>query len=119
MNNDSREFLIVKRLKEFCLSIDSIVINFPKKELLIRERLLNDSLEILYDVFYVNLDKNIDSRNNYKKRIISKFNMLDFYVEYLFKKNIINKKVCEKVCRELNEMCKMIYGWLRDEGRVK
>ena len=119
MNNDSREFLIVKRLKEFCLSIDSIVINFPKKELLIRERLLNDSLEILNDVFYVNLDKNIDSRNNYKKKIISKFNMLDFYVEYLFKKNFINKKVCEKVCRELNEMCKMIYGWLRDEGRVK
>ena len=112
MNNDSREFLIVKRLKEFCLSIESIAINFPKKELLIRERLLND-------VFYVNLDKNIDSRNNYKKKIISKFNMLDFYVEYLFKKNIINKKVCEKVCRELNEMCKMIYGWLRDEGRVK
>lgn len=51
MNNESSEFLIVKRLKEFCLSIDSIVINFPKKELLIRERLLNDSLEILNDVF--------------------------------------------------------------------
>lgn len=119
MNSDGKEFLIVKRLKEFCLNIDDIVINFPKKEYLIREKMLNDSLDILNDVFYVNLDKNVESRNDYKKRIISKFNMLDFYVEYLFKKNIINKKVCDKTCREINEMCRMIYGWLRDESRTK
>lgn len=118
MSNENNDFLIVKRLKNFCFNIDDIVINFPKKELIIRERLLSDSLNILNDVYYINLEKDKDKRIEYKKSIISKFNMLDFYIEYLLKKGIINKKTFDKICRELNDICRMVYGWFRSESRT-
>ena len=43
MNND---FMIVKEMKLFIKSLDNIVINYPRKELIIKNRLLNDSLDI-------------------------------------------------------------------------
>ena len=39
MNND---FMIVKEMKLFIKSLDNIVINYPRKELIIKNRLLND-----------------------------------------------------------------------------
>lgn len=114
MNND--KFLIIKKLKDFCLNVDKIIINFPKKEYVIKDRILNDSLNVLEEVIYTNLDRNNINRINSKQKIITKISMLDFYIEYLFKKKIINKKVFNKIINELNEISRLTYGWLKDES---
>ena len=50
------DFLIVKNMKNFIMSLDNIVVNYPRKENVIKDRLFNDSLEpcsffILWELF--------------------------------------------------------------------
>ena len=106
MNNS---FLIVNRIKEFIFSIDNLVINLPRRELIIKDRLLSDSFDILEYIYLANYSNSKES----KKILLSKISMLDFYLEYLYKKNIISQKVCMKKSSELKEILRMIYGWIK------
>lgn len=113
MNNN--KLIVIRKVKDFCLDIDKLVINFPKKEFVIKEKILVDSLNILEDVIYINYVKVRSNVVEYKFKLLTKISMLDFYFEYLFKKNIINQKVFNKLGKELNEISRLIYGWLKDE----
>lgn len=113
MKND--KLIIIRKIKEFCLDIDKLVVNFPKKEYVIKEKILVDSLDILEDVIYINYVKVRSNVIEYKFKLLTKISMLDYYFEYLFKKNIINQKVFNKLGKELNEISRLIYGWLKDE----
>ena len=113
MNND--KLIVIKRIKEFCFDVDAIVINFPKKEFLIKERILNDVLDILESVVYINYIKSESDVISYKFKLLTKISILNFYLEYLVHKNIINKKIFNKLGRELNEISRLIYGWLKNE----
>lgn len=77
MNN---RFLVVKYVKEFIYSIDSLVVNFPRKDFVIKDRIMIDSLDILEMIYIANMsdDKNL------KIKILSKLSMLDFYLERRF-----------------------------------
>lgn len=66
MHND---FLIVKNMKNFIMSLDNIVINYPRKENVIKDRLYNDSLDILYLIYLANNSKD---RKNIQIKILSK-----------------------------------------------
>lgn len=113
MNND--KLIVIKRIKEFCFDVDANVINFPKKEFLIKEKILNDGLDILESVVYINYIKSENDIISYKFKLLTKISMLNFYLEYLVHKNIINKKIFNKIGRELNEISRLIYGWLKNE----
>lgn len=111
MNN---KLIVIRKVKEFCLDVDKLVINFPKKEYVIKEKILVDSLSILENVIYINYVKVRSNVVEYKFKLLTKISMLDFYFEYLFKKNIINQKEFNKLGKKLNEISRLIYGWLKD-----
>ena len=85
-------FLIVKRIKEFIFSIDNLIINLLRKEFIIKDRLLSDSFNVL-ELIYV---ANSNNSKEIKISILSKISMIDFYLEYLYEKKIISKKICMK-----------------------
>ena len=109
----NERFLIVKYVKEFIYSIDNLVINFPRKDFVIKDRIINDSLNILEMIYIAN--SNNDKELKYK--IISKLSMLDFYLERSYKNKIISEKVFNKKCNELAHITKLIYGWIRSESK--
>lgn len=108
-------FLVVKYVKEFIYSIDSLVVNFPRKDFVIKDRIMNDSLDILEMIYIANMsdDKNL------KIKILSKLSMLDFYLERSYRNNIISEKVCKKKASELSNISKLIYGWIRSDSKCK
>ena len=114
----NEKFILLKKAKQFCLNIDNIVVNFPKKEYVIKEKILTDSLNILELIIFTNYDKQNSNRIESKQKILTKISMLDFYLEYLYTKKIINIKVFNKIANELNELSRLTYGWLKDESRV-
>ena len=103
MNNN---FKIELKLKDFILDLDGILINFPKREYILKDKIEKTSLDILELIFLVNntLDK------SYLDIILSKISMLDFYLEKSYKKKYINKKLLERKIYELTTITKMIYG---------
>lgn len=94
-------------MKEFILDNDTIIINFPKREYILKDKIETTSLEILELIFLANNTNN----NEYIDIILSKISMLDFYLEKSYKRKYINKKVLEKKVYELTLITKMIYGW--------
>ena len=66
-------------MKRFIMSLDNIIINYPRKENVIKDRLYNDSLDILYLIYLANNSKD---RKNIQIKILSKISMWT-YVKFL------------------------------------
>lgn len=100
------EFLIVKNIKEFIVSLDNFLNNYPRKEYELRNRLVNTSYDLLELVYQSNYKKDFNFNI-----ILSKISMLDFYLELSFKKKIINEKRVMNMSNRLLVIRKMIYKW--------
>ena len=109
MNN---EFYIANSVKNFILSLDSMIINVPNKEKYFKEQIYKDSSSLLENVYLANY-QNVTNRSEYQKIILTKISMLDFYFEYLFTKKYISQKVCKKYCNQLTNIRRMIYKWVK------
>lgn len=99
-------------MKRFIMSLDNIIINYPRKENVIKDRLYNDSLDILYLIYLANNSKD---RKNIQIKILSKISMLNFYLERSLKNKYISEKVCQKKCNELLNITKLIHGWIKSD----
>lgn len=111
MNNN---FLIVKEMKIFIKSIDNIVVNYPRKELIIKNRILNDSLDILENIYLANYHKDILKKRETQMIILSKISMLDFYLERSYDNKYISEKICINRCNHLTKIIKMINSWIKN-----
>ena len=101
-------------MKLFIKSIDNIVINYPRKELIIKNRLLTDSLDILENIYLANYYKDIDKKREIQMVILSKISMLDFYLERSYANKYISEKVCVNRCNHLVKIVKMINNWIKN-----
>ena len=110
MNN---KFLLANEIKKFILSLDSILINYPKKDIIIKKRIINTLFELLELVYLAN-NKTYD-KINIKYECLSKISMIDFYFEYSYKKNYISLKKLNSYLFSLTKINKMLYGWIRNE----
>ena len=109
------KFLVIKYVKDFIIDIDTFIVNLPRKEYEVKNRIINDAFDILELVYYSNIKKDNDS----KSIILSKLSMLDFYLERYYRMGIISEKVCKRKCNELEKIIKMIYGWIRSESKCE
>lgn len=110
MNN---KFLLANEIKNFILSLDSILINYPKKDIIIKKRIINTSFELLELVYLAN--NKIDNKENIKYEFLSKISMIDFYFEYSYKKNYISLKNLNTYIFNLTKINKMLHGWINNE----
>lgn len=106
-------FKIAKLIKDFIFSLDVILICFPRRDFELRNRLVNDSYKLLNLVYYCNLLE-LKDRLVVQKEILSLINMIDFYLEFSFKKKIISEKACKSRSNNLLIITKMVYKWIED-----
>lgn len=109
MNNNN--FRLVNNMKNFIMSLDSFLINFPKKEKVLKDKMFTTSYDILELIYLANF---IEDNINIQKQIISKLSMLDFYLERAYKLQYISEKQCSNKSNELLNITKMIYGWIKN-----
>ena len=97
-------FLVAKYIKEFIISLDDLVVNFPRKEFVIKDRIINDSMDILEYVYIANISNNKDL----KIKILGKISMLDFYLEKSYSSNLISERVLRKYSSKLSNISKKV-----------
>lgn len=105
MNNN--EFKIVIKIKDYIKVIDNYIVNIPKKELYLKNKIYNYSFDLLEEVYQMNNTK--EFINN---KLKSKISMLDYLFEYLYIKKYISEKQLEKIIFKLIEINKMISSWV-------
>ena len=103
---------VSRYIKDFILSLDSILINFPRKELILKNRIISDSYDILELVYSANENKNIEIRIETLAKALSKLYVLDFYFEKSYKCKYINQKNLNKYLNNLTVISKMLRKWM-------
>ena len=108
------KFKIARYIKDFIIILDDYLVNYPKKYFELRNRLVNDSYELLELVYLANYMDNLD-RKNIQIKSLMKINIIDFYIEESFKKRIISEKQSIRLSKQLLAINKMLYKWFDNE----
>lgn len=112
MNN---EFKIIKKIKEYILFLESILINYPKKDFIAKNMVYETGIDIMYFILKANYSKDILERKECQKEILVLIHMLDFYLERGYKNKYISEGQLKKSSNKLTELTKMVCGWIKSE----
>ena len=104
---NTNEFRIIINMKKLIYSLDHVLISFPNKEKILKDKIRDTSFEVLELMKLANIKKE-------KVDIISKISMIDFYLEFSFQKKYISERQCKNLCEELSKITKMMYGWIKN-----
>ena len=52
------KFIVIKKMKRFIISLNDILVNYPRKELVLKTRIINTSYDTLELINLCNLKKN-------------------------------------------------------------
>ena len=117
------KFKIIISSKKLIFEIDSLLENFPKREKVLRDKLKEYSYSVLEYIYKANnlpIDKYSDKKLLLQRKIITKINMLDFFIEESYKKKYISEIICSRTVRTINNLSKMVIGWIKyEEGKNK
>lgn len=107
---------IINDIKKTIFYLDKIIINFPRTEKVLRDKISNTYYEVLELIYFSNL---LDGKDRiiYQKKIISKIKMIDFYFKVACDKKYISYKKYLKIGNFLLNIIKQLYGWIRYEKR--
>ena len=111
-------FKIITKIKRMIIYIDKIIVNFPANEKVLKDKITSSMYDIL-ELTYLANEINNDKRILYKKKIITKFKMVDFYFKIACDKKYISYKKYIKIGNHLLEIIKQVYGWIKYEKNQK
>ena len=114
MQYHSEKFLIVKQIKKFILELEKLLINVPNKDYISKDLFYSEALSLLELVYIANEVDDLKRKKDFQIEIISKLNMLDFYLERAYKKKYINEKQCLAKSNELEVISRMVYKWIKN-----
>ena len=105
---------VVNDIKKTIFYLDKIIVNFPRTEKVLKDKISNTYYEVLELIYFSNL-LDVKERIVYQKRIISKIKMIDFYFKIALDKKYISYKKYLKIGKFLLNIIKQLYGWIRYE----
>lgn len=94
------KFIVINLVKDLIVKIDQYFVAFPKKDIELKRSIKETSNSILLDVYIANTTTNADRRKEIQENIIAKIKYLDFLVNFIYNKKIINSKKYLKYCLE-------------------
>ena len=107
------KFKSLQYIRELIIYLDSMLENFPKKDIEISKLIKQESYEMLKLAYIENVTSDIEFRKRNLEEIIARVKLLDFFVNISYDKKIINQKKYLKVGQRLDDIIKYVTGWLK------
>ena len=114
-SNNSKEFLILTKYKEFINILDDVIENIPKKDIYYKNKLKEISINILYYINKTNNEEDYNKIDTYKVEIKSLIELIDYILERLYIKKYISKNSINKLGYKLIEINKMSSKWMENK----
>ncbi len=96
--------------------VEKLLVNFPKKEIVLKNNLEKTMFSIIETIFSYNIQTSGRIKEKYLKDLLVHLSMLNYYIYLSFDKKYISKHQSEVVGRYLIEIRKMVYGVIRSEN---
>jgi len=94
---------------------NKILINFPKKEVVLKNNIEKTSYSMIEYIFAFNINETTRIREKNLKDFMIKLSMYDYYARIGYKKKIVTKRQYEVIGRAIIEIRKISYGLLKSE----
>lgn len=105
------KFKVINFIRELIIYVDKYMINFPKKDIEIKNKLKNESYELLELGYKANITSNVPRKRDLLEDIITKIKVIDFLLNLCYDKQIINSKRYVKFGEKLDDILKYTLGW--------
>lgn len=95
--------------------INKLLVNYPKKELILKNNIEKNNYEWIESIFAFNINDSWRIKEKHLKDILIKLSMCEFYIKISYEKKIISKKKFIVVGNYLLEIRRMVYGLKKRE----
>ena len=99
--------------------INKILVNYPKKEMVLKQNIEKNNYELIECIFAYNVNDSSRIKEKYLKDFIVKLSMIDFYSNISFDKRIISQRQLEILGRNLLEIKKMSYAIMKNRNHAQ
>ena len=105
------KFKVINFIRELILSIDSNLDNFPKKDIEIKNRIRNNSYDLLEMSYEANVIEKVEDKKILINKCIAKIKIIDFLLNLTYDKQIINGKKYIRLGENMDKIIKYLIGW--------
>ena len=107
------KFIILNYIRELIVNIDKNMDNFPKKDIELKNRIRNNSYDLLELAYKANSTTNNENKKILLEEIIAKIKIIDFLLNLCYDKQIINSKRYVKFREKIDDILKYTIGWMK------
>ena len=112
---DNMEFKLLGKIEYFVEFIDIYLLEgCPRTYRVTCDGLRNASYSLISNCAYANINTG-NIRNKYQKEILVSLVIIDFYLGVFLDKKVLKEKLFLTLCNMLNEIRKMVYGWMNEK----
>ena len=112
----TEKFKVIQFIRELIIVSDKVLTNFPKSELELKNRIRNNSYDLLELAYEANSLKNTNYKKELLFRIIAKIKVIDFLFNLSYDKKLINQKKYYTLGHKIEDIAKYSNGWLKMLG---
>lgn len=105
------KFLVVDFTRTLILNIDTELENFPKKDIEIKNRLRQNSFDLLELEYEANETKDLARKMELLYKLKAKIKIIDFLLNLSYDKKLITEKKYYKLGRNMEDILKFATGW--------
>ena len=105
------KFVVINCIRELIINIDKYLVNFPKKDIEIKQQISTISKEMLLLAYEANSSNNTEKRKDIQEKVIARLKYLDFLINLCYDKQIINGKRYLKFGESIDYILKYANGW--------
>ena len=107
------KFKILQFIRGLIITIDKEMDNFPKKDIELKNRIRNNSYDILELAYEANNCEDVKTKISLLKKVIAKLKIVDFLLNVSYDKQIINERRYLKFANRIDDILKYIVGWIK------
>ena len=113
------KFKILQYIRELLIMIEKEMINFPKKDIELKNRIRNNAYDILEIAYEANTAEEIEYKKMLLLKVIAKIKVIDFLLNMSYDKGIINEKRYYKFGNKMDDIVKYVTGWIKVLNKEK
>lgn len=112
------KFKILQHIRELLISIDNNMDNFPKKDIELKNRIRNNSYDILELAYRANVIYDVNLKKELLLEVISKVKIIDFLLNLSYEKAIITEKKYLRFADKIDVIAEYTNGWLKSLNNI-
>lgn len=105
------KFKVINFIRELIIYLDNLLENFPKKDIELKNRIRQNSYDLLEIAYEANLEENLINKKILLNKAFAKLKILDFLINVCYDKEIINSKKYVRFGKSIDDIAKYLIGW--------